>query len=303
MSKEPKQTTGSTPAPASGEHAPGTHAPAGPPPRIGWLSSGRDPAARTLLREVMERAARDQLPLHIALVFCDRERGESAESDAFLSLAAHLDLPVATLSSAASWEAFRAGAPQTTDVDRNAWRAAFHEEALRLLEPHQLDVLVLAGYMLIVSPAMCARHAMLNLHPALPGGPTGSWQEVIWELLRRGAKETGAMIHLVTPDLDRGPVVSFDRFPIRGGAFDPLWEAFGSKVTARGLDTIMQEEGEAEPLFALIRSTGEAREIPLLYRTVAQFVLGRLRAAHGHVLSSTPLPMDLTAEVEREVGT
>lgn len=249
----------------------------------------------------MERAARDRLALHIALVFCDRERGESADSDAFLDLAGDLDLPVATLSSTASWEAFRSGAPQTTDVDRVAWRAAFHEEALRLLEPHRLDVLVLAGYMLIVSPTMCARHAMLNLHPALPGGPTGSWQQVIWELLRRDATETGAMIHLVTPELDRGPVVAFDRFPIRGGAFDPLWEAFGTKLAATGLDTIIEEEGEAEPLFALIRSTGEAREIPLLYRTVAQFVRGRLRAAHGHVLSTTRLPMDLTAEVDAEV--
>lgn len=276
--------------------------PAGPAPRIGWLSSGRDPAARTLLREVAERAARDRLTLHIALVFCDRERGESADSDAFLDLAGDLDLPVAALSSAASWQAFRAGAPETADVDRDAWRAAFHEEALHLLEPHRLDVLVLAGYMLIVSPAMCARHAMLNLHPALPGGPTGSWQQVIWELLRRDASETGAMIHLVTPELDRGPVVSFDRFPIRGGAFDPLWEAFDGKLAAGGLAAIIEEEGEAEPLFALIRSTGEAREIPLLYRTVAQFVRGRLRAAHGHVLSTTPLPMDLTAEVELEDG-
>ncbi len=58
---------------------------------------------------------------------------------------------------------------------------------MALLEPFALDVLVLAGYMLIVSPAMCARYAMLNLHPALPGGPTGTWQEVIWALLERQA--------------------------------------------------------------------------------------------------------------------
>ena len=49
--------------------------------------------------------------------------------------------------------------------------------------PYRLGVLVMAGYMLIVSPAMCRRFAILNLHPALPGGPTGTWQEVIWRLL------------------------------------------------------------------------------------------------------------------------
>ena len=57
--------------PASGSGAETTTA------KIGWLSTGRDPAACNLLGEVAERAARDGLPLDIALVFCDRERGES----------------------------------------------------------------------------------------------------------------------------------------------------------------------------------------------------------------------------------
>lgn len=272
--------------------------PGGPAaPRIGWLSSGRDPAARNLLSEITGRAARDGLPLHIALVFSDREPGESAESDAFVDLVEELGLDLVTLSSAASWRA-----AQEAGVDRARWRAGYHEDVMELLDPHRLDLLVLAGYMLIVSPQTCVRYAMLNLHPALPGGPVGTWQEVIWELLGAGADETGALINLVTPELDRGPVVAFDRFPIRGEAFDPLWTAFGQKITSKELAAVIAEEGESEPLFALVRRTGEAREIPLLYRTVAQFVLGRLRAAHGHILSDAPLPMDLTAEVDREVG-
>jgi phosphoribosylglycinamide formyltransferase-1 len=284
--------TGDTPAPGV------TRAPA---PRSGWLSTGRDPAARNLLSEVVDRAAGDGLPLHIAAAFCDRERGESAESDAYLDLVERLGIPAVTLSSATSWQA-----AQAAGISREAWRDEFHDEVLRLLEPQHLDLLVLAGYMLMVSSAMCARHAMLNLHPALPGGPTGTWQEVIWELLRAGATETGAMIHLVTPELDRGPVIAFDRFPITGPAFDPLWAAFREKVAARGLDRVVAEEGEGEPLFALIRRTGEAREIPLLYRTVAQFVLGRLQAGHGSVTVAATgpagLPVDLTAEVDEQVG-
>lgn len=279
-------------------------------PRIGWLSTGRDPAARNLLAEVVGRAARAGLPLNVALVFCDRERGEHAQSDAFLDLVDDLGLPAVTLSSTASWRSARAAGG-----DRASWRARFHDEVMRSLAPHRLDLLVLAGYMLVVSPAMCARYAMLNLHPALPGGPTGMWQEVIWELLRTGADETGALVNLVTPELDRGPVVAFDRFPIRGGAFDPLWAAFAEKVAARGLPAIMEREGEAEPLFALVRRTGEAREIPLLYATVAQFVSGRLCAGRGRVTSpgttgaggtgagsAAGLPLDLTEEVDREVG-
>ena len=266
--------------------------------RVGWLSTGRDPAARTLLAEIVARATADEIGLRIGAVFCDRERGESDQSDAFHALVADLGFPMVALSSARSWAATRAAG-----TSREAWRADFHDEVVRLLQPFGLDVLVLAGYMLIVSPAMCARYALLNLHPALPGGPTGTWQEVIWALLAGHADETGAMIHLVTPELDRGPLVTFDRYRIDGGVFAPLWCAFDAKVLRDGLGTVAAAEGEAEPLFAAVRQCGEAREIPLLYRTVKQFVVGRLRAHGGHVeATDVELPLDLSAEVDAELA-
>ncbi|HMK92099.1 MAG TPA: formyltransferase family protein, partial [Thermoleophilia bacterium] len=166
--------------------------------RIGWLSTGRDPAARTLLAEIVRRAARDGLDLDIGVVFCDRERGESAESDAFLDLAGELALPTLTLSSAADWRAWRESPdPERARLRnrlavREAWRERYHDRVMSLLEPTQVDLLVLAGYMLITSPEMCERFAILNLHPALPGGPQGTWQEVIWRLLADEAYETGA---------------------------------------------------------------------------------------------------------------
>ena len=273
------------------------------PLRLGWLSTGRDPAARNLLTEVVERASRDGLPLRIEAVFCDRARGESPESDLFLDLVQTLGFPLVSLSSAASWQdAHRCG------VEREAWRAVFHDDAIRRLEPFELDLLVLAGYMLIVSPRMCDRHAMLNLHPALPDGPKGTWQEVIWDLLRRESVETGAMIHLVTRELDRGPVVAYDRFPIVGSEFAPLWELFTEKVAKYGFETVRVSEGEDEPLFATIRSEGERREIPLLYQTLAQFLRGRLAVTRPEgttapvVTGDEPLPLDLSAEVSLEVG-
>ena len=195
--------------------------------RIGWLSTGRDEAAANLLREVVERARRDGLPLEIAPVFCDREPGEAEASDRFLRLADQLGLAVETVSSAASrqrWQSRAADLP--AEASRAMWREQFHDEVMWHLRPYKLDVLVLAGYMLIVSPPMCARYAMLNLHPALPGGPTGAWQEVIWELLRTRATETGAMMHLVTAELDRGPAVAFFRFPIVGPEWDGLWAEY-----------------------------------------------------------------------------
>ena len=58
----------------------------------------------------------------------------------------------------------------------------FCEEIYKIL-PEEIDFGVLAGYMWIVSPDFCEKVKLINLHPALPGGPKGSWQEVIWQLI------------------------------------------------------------------------------------------------------------------------
>ena len=267
--------------------------------RIGWLSTGRDQAACNLLSEIVERSQRDDLELDLAVVFCDRERGESPESDHFLDLVQRFGYPTLTFSSAVSWQ--RA---QGSGQDRSQWREEFHEQVQRMLGPYRLNMLVLAGYMLIVSSAMCRRYPGLNFHPALPQGPTGTWQRVIWQLMRENAEKSGAMIHLMTPELDRGPVVSFDSFSLRGPEWDPLWKQLQKKLKTQSLDEIAAAEGEAEPLFAAIRAHGERREIPLLYQTIRQFVLGKLQAmGNGAVFSeSARLPLDLTAPIDEDLA-
>lgn len=267
--------------------------------KIGWLSTGRDRAAANLLSDVFGRAQQDELAIDIAVVFCDRERGESAESDAFLDLAQRLGFPAVTLSSKASWQA-----AQAAGTSRRIWRDEYHESVRRLLEPFRLDIFVLAGYMLVVSPDLCRRYPGLNLHPALPTGPTGTWQQVVWQLLRDGAEHTGAMIHLITPELDRGPVVAFDAFSLRGPEWDELWAQFDKKRETMSVEEIAAAEGESEPLFAAVRARGEQREIPLLYQTIKQFVLGKLQTTgNGAVFSeSARLPLDLSAKVDEELA-
>jgi phosphoribosylglycinamide formyltransferase-1 len=169
--------------------------------------------------------------------------------------------------------------------------------------PYNLGVLVLAGYMLVTSAELCRRFAILNLHPALPGGPKGMWQDVIWDLLETEAEETGAMIHLATAQLDRGPVVAYFRLPLRGPHWDPLWRQWRAKRATRSVPEIAAEEGEAEPLFAEVRRRGEIREIPLLYQTLRQFADGKLNTANGCVFAeSARLPLDLTELVDAEVA-
>jgi phosphoribosylglycinamide formyltransferase 1 len=266
--------------------------------RVGWLSTGRDQAASNLLSDVVGRAQRDDVPLEIGAVFSDRVRGEEPESDRFLDLVERLGFTAITLSSRESW-----AAAQGAGTTRADWRNAYHRQVADLLKPYNLGVLVMAGYMLVASAELCRRFAILNLHPALPGGPKGTWQEVIWELLEAEADETGAMIHLATAQLDRGPVVAYFRFTLRGPAWDPLWEQWRAKRKTLTVAEIAAKEGEAEPLFAEIRRRGEVREIPLLYQTLRQFADAKLNTANGCVFAeSTRLPLDLTDAVEAEVA-
>jgi phosphoribosylglycinamide formyltransferase-1 len=266
--------------------------------KIGWLSSGRDQAASNLLADVVARAQRDDVPLEIGAVFSDRERGEAPESDHFLDLAHHLGFPLVTLSSRAGW-----AEAQELGIPRAEWRQEYHRHVADLLTPYNLGVLVLSGYMLITSAELCRRFAILNLHPALPGGPKGMWQDVIWKLLEAEAEETGGMIHLATAQLDRGPVVSFFRLPLRDPDWEPLWDEWHAKRETLSVAEIAAAEGENEPLFAEIRRRGEVREIPLLYQTLRQFAEGRLNTANGGVFAeSARLPLDLTELVDAEVG-
>ena len=157
--------------------------------------------------------------------------------------------------------------------------------------------------MLITSPALCRKFAILNLHPALPGGPKGTWQQVIWQLLEEDATETGAMIHLATAQLDRGPVVSTFRLPLRGPDWDALWRQFREKRETMTVAEIAAAEGEDEPLFAAIRrQRGDPRD-PAPVPDAAPVRRGSFNTSSGAVFAeSTRLPLDLTELVEAEVA-
>ena len=249
------------------------------PFRFGWLSTGRDLAARQLLQAAWERMEEGFIPGEITFVFCDRERGEAEQSDLFLDLVEELGLESITFSS----RRFR---PALRKENLTQWRVEYHQGVMERIAPHTYELLVLAGYMLILSPEMCRRHPMINLHPALPRGPTGTWEEVIDTLIRERAETTGAMMHLVTTELDRGPVIAYYSFPIQGGAFAPFWEGNFSEKGA---------------LFWLIRQEGVRREIPLIVLTLKAVAEGTIRIKDGKVVDSRGKELEglfLTQEVE-----
>ncbi|MBI2288196.1 MAG: phosphoglycerate transporter, partial [Chloroflexi bacterium] len=161
------------------------------------------------------------------------------------------------------------------------------------------DLCVLAGYMLIVGKEMCQKYTMINLHPAAPGGPTGTWQEVIWQLIDDNARKTGVMMHLVTPDLDKGPPITYCAFSIRGKPFDDYWRKLEELPTG---DPRWRRSRNS--LFELIRQHGLAREFPLIIATIKAFSQGKIKIAADKVVDTAGRPInayDLTDEIDEVV--
>lgn len=270
---------------------------------IGWFSTGRDEAACELLELVVGGVSSGELPLEIAFVFCNREEGEEPESDAFIRLVRGYKLALVSFSSARFDPELRRRGLAGDAGALEQWRTAYHAEVLKLLGPYRVAFSFLAGYMLIVSAEMCTRHAMLNLHPAVPGGPKGTWQEVVWQLIEQRAKEAGAMIHLVTPELDAGPPVAYCRFSLSTPEFEPLWAEMEKKLRDKSLAQIQAEEGEQNRLFKAIRRAEFARELPLIWLTLHRLAHGIVQVGNGKVLvAGEPAPgLDISTAVDRLV--
>ena len=265
---------------------------------IGWFSTGRGPGSQGLLRFVQERIERDLLDARIRFVFSNRAPGEAEGSDEFFRLVDRCGLPRVTCSSAEFRRSRRSSGVPWADL-----RPEFDRLAMDSLADYRPDICVLAGYMLIMGGEMCRRYPLLNLHPALPDGPIGTWQEVIWTLIRERATHTGAMTHLATEAVDRGPVVSYCTAPITGPDFDPAWQALAQQDPAQqDLESLKAGEAEDLPLFQQIRQAEYRREPYLLFETLRAVADGKivLDARVGQVLDSAGRP--LTTSMPQGLG-
>ena len=248
--------------------------------KLGWFSTGRGEGSRGFLKLVHDRIQTGELDARIEFVFSNREPGEAEGSDLFFKQVESYGLPLVTLSSQ-RYRREHGGGPMSRH------RVLFHDEVIQLISKFQTDISVLAGYMLITSPEMCRQFPMINLHPALPKGPAGTWQQVIWKLIEEKADESGVMFHVATEVLDGGPVLTYCSFPIRGGDYDALWQEVGSRTIEE-----IKAKGEEQPLFKQIRQDGAIREGPLLLATLKALVDGRLKLLGGQVLDSSGAPVD-----------
>lgn len=263
--------------------------------RIGWFATARGQTSGKLLSGALAAIDEGRLDAEVVVVFCNRDPGEDENSDAFHKQVRAAGIPLVTLSSrefrrAAGGEVARKGEPLPE------WRREYDREVMWLLAPQEFDIGVLAGYMLIFGEETAERWDLLNLHPAAPGGPAGIWQDVIWELIALGAERTGVMIHLATPELDEGPVVTYCTYPIRDGEIDQLW---------RDAEAAEAKMDEGLPLFQEIRRRGVVREVPLVIETLRAFADGRVRVRDKQPVDASGAAIeghDLSEEIERIVS-
>ena len=93
-------------------------------------------------------------------------------------------------------------------------RESFDEQLQQEIDAHAPDIIVLAGYMRILSESFIEHFApnMLNIHPSLlPKYPGLNTHQ---RALDNGDELHGVSIHVVTPELDAGPVILQGHFPI-----------------------------------------------------------------------------------------
>ncbi len=126
-----------------------------------------------------------------------------------------------------------AGVPFYHVDDRD--KAAHEHRILELLREHDVDLVVLARYMRILSPNFVWRfpHRILNIHPSLlPAFPGAVPYR---QALERGVRVAGVTAHLVTVDLDQGPIVAQEAFSVAPDATLKDVMAIGRALEAKVL--------------------------------------------------------------------
>lgn len=112
----------------------------------------------------------------------------------------------------------RAGIPaEVLDHRAFASREAFDRALAERIDAFQPDLVVLAGFMRILSAGFVNHYTgrLLNIHPSLLPKFTGT--DTHARALAAGESEHGASVHFVTEELDGGPVVAQARVPVLAG--------------------------------------------------------------------------------------
>lgn len=170
--------------------------------RIGVLVSGRG----SNLQAVIDSIAAGRLDADIAVVISNR-------------------------ADAGGLERARAAGIETLHIDHRKFesREAFDLAVVGELQRREVSLVCLAGFMRLLSAAFVEAfpNRILNIHPSLlPAFPGLDGQRQAWEY---GVKVSGATVHIVTPELDAGPIVRQAAVPVRD---DDTPDALAARILA-----------------------------------------------------------------------
>lgn len=104
-----------------------------------------------------------------------------------------------------------------TDKVRFARREDYDRELVQLLRARRVSLVCLAGFMRLLTPVFLDAfpNGVVNIHPSLlPAFPGTNAQ---YQALEHGVKWTGATVHLVTAELDGGPIVLQETVVVKDG--------------------------------------------------------------------------------------
>lgn len=93
-------------------------------------------------------------------------------------------------------------------------REAYDRELLKVLQQHEVELVLLAGYMKIVTAALVNAYAnrMMNIHPSLL--PSFPGLDVQKKAIDWGCKLAGCTVHFVTEGVDEGPIILQAAVPV-----------------------------------------------------------------------------------------
>lgn len=154
---------------------------------LGVLVSGRG----SNLQAILDAINADRLTAKIGVVISDNPEANA------LRRVAGMDIPTAV-------------------VERKKYgsKREFEAAIIEQLDLHHVELVLLAGFMRILSPQFINRFPMriMNIHPALlPSFPGLDAQE---QALRYGVKVSGATVHFVDEGMDSGPIILQEAVPV-----------------------------------------------------------------------------------------
>jgi len=160
------------------------------PLRIGVLASGRG----SNLQAILDAIVKEKIPAEVVAVLGNKKEAEA------LQRARHHGIP-------------------SEFLDSNDYpdRMAFDTQLAKRLQHYRVDLVILAGYMRLVTSALIVpfRNRILNIHPSLL--PAFPGLKAHKQALEHGVKVSGCTVHFVDEEVDHGPILLQASVPVKEG--------------------------------------------------------------------------------------